>query len=89
VETGEILDRLVELAQEVGIDVRVLSRGGGDVSPESAVCRVRGEVWVVLAEADLPAQRVAVLARALREHAGPELQGRYLPPALRDLLEAG
>ena len=88
-ETSEILDRLVELAREAGIDVRVLSRGGSDTSPESAVCRVRGEVWVVLAEADLPAQRVAVLVRALREHAGPELQDRYLPPALRSLLDAG
>jgi len=89
VEPGEILDHLVELAREAGIDVRVLGRGGVDVSPESAVVRVRGELWVVLAEADLPEQRIAVLARALREHAGPLLEGRYLPPALRDLLDAG
>jgi hypothetical protein len=89
VEPGEILDHLVELAREAGIDVRVLGRGGSDVSPESAVVRVRGELWVVLAEADLPEQRIAVLARALREHAGPLLEGRYLPPALRDLLDAG
>lgn len=88
-ETAEILDRLVELAREAGIDVRVLARGGAEVSPESAVVKVRGEVWVVLAEADLPEQRVAVLARALREHAGELLGQRYLPPALRDLLDAG
>lgn len=88
-EPTEILDRLVELAREAGIDVRVLSRAGPDVSPESAVVKVRGDVWVVLAEADLPEQRIAVLARALREHAGELLQERYLPPALRDLLEAG
>jgi hypothetical protein len=88
VEPAEILDRLVELAREAGIDVRVLARGAG-VSPESAVVKVRGEVWVVLAEADLPAQRIAVLARALSEHAGELLQDRYLPPALRDLLEVG
>ena len=85
-ESAEILDRLAELAAEAGIDVRVLARGA-DVSPESAICRVRGEVWVVLAEADLPEQRIAVLARALREHAGSLLEGRFLPPALRDLLE--
>jgi len=87
VEPAEILDRLVELAREAGIDVRVLGRGGSDVSPESAVVRVRGELWVVLAETDLPEQRIAVLARALREHAAPLLAGRYLPPALRDLLD--
>jgi len=87
VDTSEILDRLVELAQEAGIDVRVLGHGGSDVSPESAVVKVRGEVWVVLAAADLPEQRINVLAGALREHAGELLQGRYLPPALRDLLD--
>jgi hypothetical protein len=87
VEPAEILDRLVDLAQEAGIDVRVLSRSGPDVSPESAVCRVRGQVWVVLAEADLAEQRIAVLARALREHAGALLEDRYLPPALRALLD--
>jgi hypothetical protein len=87
---SELLDCLVELAREAGIDVRVLARGaGGDLPPESAVCRVRGSVWVVLSAADLPEQRVAVLVRALREHAGPALEGRYLPPAVRDLLERG
>jgi hypothetical protein len=89
VESAEILDRLAELAREAGIDVRVLGRAGADVSPESAVVRVRGRIWVVLAEADLPEQRIAVLARALREHAAPLLEGRYLPPALRSLLEGG
>jgi hypothetical protein len=90
VEPAEILDRLAELAAEAGLDVRVLSRGGrgaADAPPESAVCRVRGEVWVVLSADDPPEQRIAVLARALREHAAPLLEDRYLPPALRDLLE--
>lgn len=86
-DRSEILDRLVELAREAGIDVRVLARGAGDPAPESAVCRVRGELWVVLSEGDLPEQRIAVLARALRDHAGPVLEGRYLPPALRTLLD--
>ena len=85
-DDGEILDRLVELAREAGIDVRVLA-GRSEGAPESAVCRVRGALWVVLSEADLPRQRIAVLAGALREHARPVLEGRYLPPALRALLE--
>lgn len=86
----EILDFLVALAREADIDVRVLGRGAGsDLPPESAVCRVRGSLWVVLSAADLPEQRIAVLARALREHAGPVLAGRYLPPAVREVLERG
>jgi hypothetical protein len=88
VEGEELLDQLVALAREAGMDVRVLARGaGGELPPESAVCRVRGALWVVLSAADLPEQRIAVLARALREHAGPALADRYLPPAVRELLE--
>lgn len=82
------LDQLADLAREVGIDVRVLARTPGtDAAPASAVCRVRGEVWVVLSEGDLVADRIRVLSEALREHAGPALAERYLPPAIRDLLE--
>ena len=88
VENTELLDFLVDLAREAGIDVRVLSRAGaGEVPPESAVCRVRGSLWVILSASDLPEQRIAVLAGALREHAGEALEGRYLPPAVRALLE--
>ncbi len=89
-DAPEILDHLVELAREAGISVRVLGRGAesvGDLPPQSAVCRVKGEVWVVLSAADTPEERVAVLAGALREHAGGVLEGRYLPPAVRDRLE--
>ena len=52
-DDAQLLDFLADLAREAGIDVRVLSRpGGGDAPPESAVARVRGRVWVVLASAD-------------------------------------
>lgn len=87
-DSEQTLDQLVDLAREAGIDVRVLAgaRGGADLPPQSAICRVRGEVWVVLSEADLAEQRIRVVAEALREHAGELLSGRYLPPALRDLL---
>lgn len=87
-DDAALLDQLADLAREVGIDVRVLGRPAGtDLAPPSAVCRVRGEVWVVLSEADLPADRIRVLCEALRDHAGDALEGRYLPPALRDRLD--
>jgi len=85
----EILRELLALADETGLRVRPI-RGApaSDAEPSaaSAVCRVRGEVWVVLSGTDAVDQRIAVLAEALREHAGGELEGRYLPPALRRLL---
>jgi hypothetical protein len=47
---------------------------------------LRGETWVLLAAADGLEQRVEVLAGALKTHAGASLEGRYLPPAVRERL---
>lgn len=89
-DPAQLLDQLVGVAREVGLEVRVLAGdAGGELPPQSAVCRVRERIWVVLAEVDPPERRLAVLAEAVRRHAGEALEGRYLPPAVRQLLEAG
>jgi hypothetical protein len=80
----ELLDALATLAGELDLEVR---RGASGDSATSGVCRLRGRVWVVLSAADPPARRIAVLAAALREHAGPACDARYLPPAVRAALE--
>jgi hypothetical protein len=86
-ELSELLERLGELAREVGLEVRDVRRGvEGDPAPASGVCRVRGRTWVVLAADDGLERRIEVLARALESHAGPQLEGRYLPPAVRERL---
>jgi hypothetical protein len=84
VELAELLERLCELARELGLEVRELRRGAdAEPSPASGICRVRGETWVLLAAADDLERRIDVLARALQSHAGPRLEARYLPPAVR------
>jgi hypothetical protein len=86
---GELLAALVALAAETGLRVRA-TPGGDDGGPlASGVCRVRGEVVVVLVGADPDEARIEVLARALRVHAGPTLEARWLPPAVRARIEAG
>lgn len=86
-QLSELYERLAELAREVGLEVRELRRGTeGDPAPASGVCRVRGATWVVLAAGDGLEERVEVLARAIESHAGPQLEGRYLPPAVRERL---
>jgi len=90
VRPEELHERLVELAQAAGLVVRrVPGRAPGAPEPPaaSAVCRVQGEVWVVLSAADAVEERCSVLVRALREHAAGFLEDRYLPPALRERLE--
>jgi hypothetical protein len=88
VELSELLERLVELARELGLEVRELRAGAlSDPPPASGVCRLRGATWVMLCDSDTLAQRVDTLVGALRAHAAPgTLEGRYLPPALRERL---
>lgn len=89
-EPAALLQVLVELAGETGLPV---SRVAGQpvfegLSPSSSgVCRVRGEVRVLLSDSDPVPERIRVLARALLEGRGAELEGRFLPPAVRECLE--
>ena len=88
---SEILEVLLEVAREAELEVRAVGRAGmepGESPPGSAVCRVKGEVWVMLSEADPVTIQLEVLAEALRSHAQEHLESRYLPPAVRSLLES-
>lgn len=83
-DDGEVLIALIELADDAGLRVRA-AQGAVDAGPlaTSGVCRVRGETWIVLIGDDPVIDRIAVVADALREHAGAWLEGRWLPPAVR------
>lgn len=87
-EPQALLDALCELARDAGLAVKRLGAAGTEGLPASGgVCRVRGEVWVLLGDGDPVEERIELLARALRDHAGPALEDRYLPPAVRERLE--
>jgi hypothetical protein len=79
----------MELAEQAGLKVRVV---GGLADPElgapqtSAVCRVKGRVWVVLAAQDPVAGQLEVLSEALRTHAADYIEAHFLPPAVRQQL---
>ena len=60
--------------------------GEADANAASGVCRVQGRVWVVLSHADPVDVQLDVLAEALRDHASDEIERRFLPPAVRELL---
>jgi hypothetical protein len=86
VNQAQLLLELVELAEAAGLRVRAI-RGTpgaeGEPAASSGLCRVRGELWIVLANHDSLEERIAVVAQALRSEASEWLQSRYLPPALR------
>jgi hypothetical protein len=91
-EARQILDALVGLAEEAGLRVRVgkgPSAPEGEPVPRSALCRVRGERWLVLFTSDAVEDRIRVVADALRRVAPELLEERYLPPAVRARVEEG
>lgn len=87
-EGQALLDFLVELAQEAGIQVRVIPRSAaeGDLAPRSGICRIRGSPWLLLASGEPLEDRIEAAAMAVRAHAPESLEARYLPPAIRERL---
>jgi len=86
VDQVELLNALMALAEQADLEVRVVGGSAdGDLGdPQtSAVCRVRGRVWVVLAAHDPVAGQLEVLSDALRTHAADYIEAHFLPPAVR------
>ena len=83
----EVMEALLELAGEAGLEVRTAGASAladSEGAPTSGVCRVQDRVFVVLSRSDPVDAQIAVLGQALREHAATFIEGRFLPPAVRD-----
>jgi hypothetical protein len=89
VDPAEVLAFLVELSREAGLQVRSAGASAAEPALRSGVCRLRDGIFVILAAGDSVEDRIAALAQALREHRPAALEGRYLPPAVRERLETG
>jgi hypothetical protein len=80
------LEALMDLARELGLTLR---RAPGALvesdHPGGALVRLKGAEILFLNPQASTADQIDVLARALR--ARPELEGRFLRPDLRELLE--
>lgn len=85
-QPAELMEALLELAGEAGLEVRtagVSATADAEGSLASGVCRVQDKVFVVLSRSDPVDVQIEVLGDALREHAAAFIEGRYLPPAVR------
>jgi hypothetical protein len=87
VESRQLLDALVGLAEEAGIAVRVTGSGESDLPPRSGLCRLRGSLVLVLSTAEPLEARIEAAAAALHAHGAALLEDRFLPPAVRERLE--
>lgn len=86
-EPKELLDALVGLAEEAGVTVRVARAGESELPPRSGLCRVRGSLLLVLSAAEPLEVRIDAAAAALGAQGAALLEGRFLPPAVRERLE--
>ena len=85
-DSAALLNELLDLAREAGLEVRGARASAGEAAPESAVCRVKDRVWVVLSTADPVEIQIDVVVDALRTHAAHLIEARYLAPAVRERL---
>ena len=86
-DNSDLLEALLGLAKEAGLEVRLTSQvRDNEMPPMSGTCRVRDAVWVVLSASDPLELQLGVLANALRTHARALIESRYLPPAVRNRL---
>ena len=77
---------LLDLAEELGITVRrVPSAGESDDHPGGALVRVKGKEMLLLDPTAHLEDQIEVAASALRGRT--QLQHRFLPPEIRQLLE--
>ncbi len=90
-EGPALLDALVELARELGVEVRGMPRSPGpegNRGARSGACRIGGRTWLLLAAGDPLEDRIQAAVDALcRFVPSDALEGRYLPPAVRERLE--
>jgi len=87
---AEILNCLLDLAREVGLEVRRMPvRAGAETEApaRSGVCRVRGRLLVLLAPGDSMEDRIEALVQGLRSAGANLWEGRWIPPAVRERLE--
>jgi hypothetical protein len=86
----ELLEALLELAGEFGLDVRIIQPDGSselEFPLSSGVCSVRGQLRVLLSREDPIDSQCRVIAQALNFKAKNELESRFLAPAVRGVLD--
>ncbi|MFP4140548.1 MAG: hypothetical protein ACOCVI_02015 [Planctomycetota bacterium] len=79
------ITELAELAEQVGLPVRISPAADASSHPGGAVVRLRGQDVLFLDPAASTADQLAVLVGALRDH--PGLDDRFVKPSLRDIIE--
>ncbi|MFP4054666.1 MAG: hypothetical protein ACLFV7_12465 [Phycisphaerae bacterium] len=84
-DSYQTIAELVELAAELGVEVRRAPAGDPTSHPGGALVKLKGREVLFLEPAAGVADQLAVLAATLKGR--PELEDRYLKPSLREAIE--
>ena len=81
------LRMLLDLAEQIGLEVRrVPGSSSGSEHPGGAMVRLKGREILFLDPAAAPSDQIGVLAGAMRNR--PAIEDRFLPPEIRELIDA-
>jgi len=83
-ETALTLLSLEDAARRAGLEIKYNNLEDDEMTIRSGICWLGDRRLLVVDKRLAPAQRVGVIARAL---AGMNLEGIYLPPATRRIIE--
>lgn len=75
---------LEDLLQRLGVCVRYENLKGLGAAAEGGLCKVQGRRYLIIEKAMRLDERILVMARSLGDM---DLNGMYIKPAVRDLLE--
>ncbi len=79
-----MLAALEDLASKLGLRLVYAEFGENELPIRGGRCRLKGEELILLDCSAAPRERIELLTEVLR---GVPIQGFYLPPAVRSLLE--
>ncbi|MBI5571197.1 MAG: hypothetical protein HY914_14735 [Desulfomonile tiedjei] len=82
---GSLLEHLEEIALRLGVELRYENLGAGGMRCDGGYCRVAGRPMILINRKDSRHRKILILARSLRKL---DLEGIFIPPAIRKIIEA-
>ncbi len=79
-----LLEHLEQIAQRLGVELRYENLGQSGFRSDGGYCKVAGKPLILLNRKDSRQRKIRVLCRCLNKL---NLQGIFIPPAVRSVIE--
>lgn len=80
-----ILEHLEEIATKLGVQLRYEDLGQSAVRSHGGYCKLGGRPMIIMNKKDTRRKKISILAKSLNKL---NLEGIFVPPALRRLIES-